>query len=268
MRSRLLSVLALLALSTAGFAIEQPPEPKSETQISFEVRVVTVPADACPMEEGEIAFLTDAQLKAAIEAAQGDRRVNVMQAPKITAFEGQEAVVKATQQEMFATGVEAKRINGAVSVVPKNTTVETGMVLKVRGAVSADRKFVTAKVDYQDTRIEGGAELIPVTTMITPVFEGGSQGKPIPFTQFLQVPQVGTIKVVKADLRIPSGGNVAIAGPTFIQEVREETAKSALGNIPYVGRMVRKVTYSKVSMRTVLIVTPRVLEELSIAPKR
>src|SRR6266508_946732 len=133
MHSRLLATLVLFALATTGFAIEQPPEPDNEMQISFEVRVITVPTDtplaACPMKEGAVAFLTDAQLKAALEAAQGNRRVNVMQAPKVTTFVGQEAVVKVTDTKTFVTGVEAKRVDGVLSVLPKLLTVEAGLTL-------------------------------------------------------------------------------------------------------------------------------------------
>ena len=37
--------------------------------------------------------------------------------------------------------------------------------------------------------------LFPVTTFVTPVFEGGSQGQPIPFTQFLQQPAFTNLNI-------------------------------------------------------------------------
>lgn len=268
MRCRFLASLALLAFTTAGFGAE--PVPDAETQISFEVRVVTIPVDAAlvawPAREGEVAFLTDAQLKGSLEVAQANHRINVLQAPKITAFEGKDAVVKLTDTATFLTGVEAKRVNGVVGLVPKNTTVETGLTLTLRGKVTSDRKFVLTNVGYRDVRVEGNVERIPVTTMVAPVFEGGSQGVPVPFTQFLQAPQIQTLKLGKTDLRILTGSHAVIAGPTFVQEIREEFGPPILSSVPYLNRLFRSVGISKVTMRTVLIVSPRVLEPEAVAP--
>ena len=44
-----------------------------------------------------LAFLNDIQVFMFMEAAQGDRRVNVMQAPKLTLFNGQTATLAVTR---------------------------------------------------------------------------------------------------------------------------------------------------------------------------
>jgi hypothetical protein len=169
-------------------------------------------------------------------------------------------VFRATQRELFVTGVDASRVNGAVVLVPKTTPVETGPTLSLCGKVSADRKSVTLQVNYSDTRVDGMVELIPVTTFITPVFEGGSQGKPVPFTQFLQVPRVDTLMIEKADVMIPSGGHMVIPGPTRTQHVRNEFGPPVLSRIPYLSRMFKNVGITRTTMQTYLIVSPRVLE--------
>lgn len=285
MRSFFLTAAALIALAdplpAADPPAAPPPQPAqdTETQISIEVRVLTLP-DVYFAERVGIDFetkngspakvqcrampesgvLTDAQLRELLEAVQGDPRANIVQAPKVTLEDGQETTVRATQRQFFVTGLEAVRNKGTVAMVPKNTPVDTGTVLTVCGKASADRKTVVVKVNYKDTRIEGPVEMVPVTTQITPVFEGGSRGKPVPFTQYLQVPQVETFTIEKSDLTLPSGGHAIIPGPATTVEARNEFGPPVLSKIPYLNRMFKNVGIARTTVRTYLVVTPRVLE--------
>ena len=51
-----------------------------------------------------LAFLSDIQVFMFLEAAQGDRRMNVMQAPKLTVFNGQTANISVNDFQFFMTG--------------------------------------------------------------------------------------------------------------------------------------------------------------------
>lgn len=273
---RLLTVLAVFALAAVCSA--EPPRrenrvafasvPNTETQIACQIRVLTVRDDlferlGLDIEPKEA--LSDVQLRSLLEAVQGDRRSNVMQCPKVTTFDGQEAVVKATQQQLFVTGLEATRVKGTVVLIPKQTPVETGTIMTLHGKASADRKTVTVRLKYDDTRVEGPVEMIPVTTKITPIFEGGSQGKPVPFTQYIQAPKVETLTVEKQDLVIPSGSHMLIAGPTRMQEERQEFGPPMLSKIPYLNRMYKNVGVGRTTVRTYVVVSPLVLDSL-VAP--
>jgi hypothetical protein len=183
-----------------------------------------------------------------------------MQCPKGTLLDGQEVVIRATQREVFVTGLEATRVKGAVVLVPKNAPVETGTTLTLCGKASSDKKTVVVRVNYTDARVEGLVETIPITNQITPVFEGGSKGKPVPFTQYLQVPKVETLTIEKTDLTIPSGGHAVIAGPTRAQEVRQEFGPPVLSKVPYLNRMYKNVGVGRMTVRTYLIVSPLVIE--------
>jgi type II secretory pathway component GspD/PulD (secretin) len=283
MPSRFPAVLAVLALvlAAAGVPAEPPkpayraefaPAPDTETQVACQVRLLTVRDDL--FERAGLDFkpagaLTDVQLRALLEAVQGDRLSNVLQCPKVTLFDGQEAVVRATQQEFFVTGLEATRVKGTVVMVPKNTPVETGTTLTLCARASADRKAAAVRVNYKDVWVEGPVELVPVTTQITPAFADGGRGKPIPFTQYLQAPQVETLTIEKTDLTIPTGGHVVIPGPTRTYEVRQEYGPPVLSKIPYLSRMYKNVGIGRTTVRTYLIVSPLVLEvPADPAPKR
>jgi type II secretory pathway component GspD/PulD (secretin) len=283
MRTRLAAVLAALVLTTAGGAGQpQPPAPAPDDntpQIAFEVRVLSLPEsffferagvdfqakNAAPAmvrsaalpESGGV--LTDAQLKALMDEVQADRRASIVQAPKVTAIDGQEAVVQATQRQTFATGVDATRVNGETVLVPRTTAVELGETFTLCGRVTADQKAVVARVKYTSTRV-GKVDMIPVTHKVTPVFEGGSRGVPVPVTQFIQSPQVNTLTVERVDLAIPVGGSAVLPGPTQTRETRMEYGPPVVSKIPYLNRMFKNVGIGRETTRTVLVVTPRVIE--------
>ncbi|HEY3787442.1 MAG TPA: hypothetical protein VGL71_01250 [Urbifossiella sp.] len=264
MRSHWLAVMALLALSTISFAAEQPPAEESEIQIAFTTRIVTIPADSplkdCPVREGEVAFLNDAQLKTMMETTQGLRRAKILQAPKITTPDGQEAVVNVVEEQFFVTSIEAVKVNGSNVFVPKRSKAELGMKLTLDGRVAADKQTVHVDVKYLDKRVDGPVDLVPVTTQITPIFEGGSQGPPMPFTQYLQVPQFKTSVIEKQNLKIPVGESAVIAGPVYHEEFRDVARIPLFSELPFLERLFTRETVSKVRVRTLLIVSARVLE--------
>jgi type II secretory pathway component GspD/PulD (secretin) len=236
-----------------------------DTQIAFGTRVMVVPAEvnlsSVPAKAGEVAFLTDRQLLTVMEAVQTDRRANLMQLPKLTTFPCQTATICCTETEKFFTALEAQRVDGRVALVPRPTLVELGTTVRLRGELSADKRFVCVNVSYTNKHVEKGVEMIPVTTTVTPVFEGGSQGKPTPVTQFLQAPpQVETTKIDKDGLMVPSGTHVVIAGPTVVQETRTEFWAPVLSELPYMNRLFKNVGVSRSNMRLIVIVSPLVID--------
>jgi hypothetical protein len=272
MPTRFPAVLAALVLAAAGVFADQPkpavrasysPAPDTETPIACAVRVLTVRddlLDRAGIDVKAAGALSDAQLQALLETVQGDRLSGVLQCPKVTLLDGQEAVVRATQQEYFVTALEATLVKGTVVMVPKHTPVETGTTLTLCARASADRKSAALRVYYSDARVVTPVEMVPVTSQITPVFEGGSRGKPIPFTQYLQAPRVETLTIEKPEMVIPSGGHMIIPGPTRTQEVRQEFGPPVLSKVPYLSRMFKSVGVGRTTVQTYLIVSPLVLE--------
>ncbi|MCS7047015.1 MAG: type II and III secretion system protein, partial [Gemmataceae bacterium] len=91
-----------------------------------------------------LAFLNDIQVFMLLEAAQGDRRTNVMQAPKITVFNGQLATMNIQDFQFFLTDVQiAVPGNGnQLFFVPNQAPYPLGISMTVLPVVSADRRFV------------------------------------------------------------------------------------------------------------------------------
>jgi type II secretory pathway component GspD/PulD (secretin) len=210
-----------------------------------------------------LAFLNDIQVYMFMEAAQGDRRVNVMQAPKLTLFNGQTATIAINDSQFFVTNVSVVSVNGQIVFIPNNTLLPGpgagGINLALQGVVSADRRFVRINLPVT-LSVQTGATvpLFPVTTFVTPVFEGGSQGVPIPFTQFLQQPAFTTLTIATTVVA-PDGGTVLLGGLKTLQEGRNEFGPPFLSKIPYINRLFKNVGIGRETTHIMIMVTPRII---------
>lgn len=231
--------------------------------IATEVRIIRVPAGFCErhgIDREKGTGLDDTELKKVLEAVQAHREGSVLQFPKITCFNGQTATIRNGEQRMFLTAVEAMRNKGATILVPKNSPIELGDTLTLCGRVSADRKLVKLEANFKHTRLNGEVELVPYTTFITPVFEGGSLGKPIPFTQYLQAPDVKTEKIEKTVV-VPDGGTIVLGG------WNEDASKPVMRKIPYINRLFKNPGAST-ETEVIVLATARIVrsEPVEVAP--
>jgi type II secretory pathway component GspD/PulD (secretin) len=220
-----------------------------------------------------LAFLNDIQVYMFMEAAQGDRRVNVMQAPKLTLFNGQTATITIADTQFFVTSVSVISVNGQLVFVPQNNPFPgpgdpfgggglsaPGQInVSLQAVVSADRRFVRINLPVTLAAQTGATvPLFPITTFITPVFEGGSQGVPIPFTQFLQQPSFTTMSI-QTTVVCPDGGTVLLGGLKALGEGRNEFGPPFLSKIPYLNRLFKNVGIGRETRHIMIMVTPRII---------
>ena len=221
-----------------------------------------------------LAFLNDIQVYLFMEAAQGDRRVNIMQAPKITLFNGQTSTVFVSDVAFFTLGLQVINVGGQFVYLPQNTPIpigtasgqglgiqggQPGVSVTVQAIVSADRRFVRMNMSPTLSALTSATvPLFPVTAFITPVFEGGSQGVPIPFTQFFQQPSISEI-TVQTTVAVPDGGTVVLGGLKTLAEGRNEFGPPVLSSIPYLNRLFRNQGIGRETRHIMIMVTPRII---------
>lgn len=220
-----------------------------------------------------LAFLSDVQVFMLLEAAQGDRRTAVMQAPKITVFNGQTATITVTDSAFFLLGVTANVTGfGNLFFSPTQTPLPLGVTMTVTPVVSADRRFVRLNMSPTLTNLSStNVPLIPVQIPIpTFVFGpgvGGTAGPPEHiFQMFFQQPTVTTI-AVDTTVNVPDGGTVLMGGLKTLSEARNEFGPPILSKIPYINRLFRNIGYGREAQSLMIMVTPRIIiqeEEMNI----
>jgi type II secretory pathway component GspD/PulD (secretin) len=207
-----------------------------------------------------LAFLSDIQVFMFMEAAQGDQRTQVMQAPKLTLFNGQTSTININDQQFFVTNVQVAQAGGQIVFIPQNQPLAIGQTsLSVQAVVSADRRYVRLSLQPNIVNLASAViPLFPITTFITPTFEGGFQGQPIPFTQFIQQPTFSFI-TVQTTVSVPDGGTVLLGGLKRLSEGRNEFGPPILSKVPYINRLFKNVGYGREATSLLLMVTPRII---------
>jgi type II secretory pathway component GspD/PulD (secretin) len=212
-----------------------------------------------PADPRQAAILSEAQVAQLLEAIQGDQRSNVLQAPKLTISNGQSATFRLTDEQFYVTEIQAIQTGGQTVFVPKNEPRTTGHVLSVEPGVSADRRFIRMRLKLDQTVLATPAiPLFPITTFVTPVFEGGAVGQPIPMTQYLQQPRFNKLTVEKT-VALPDGGSILLGGLQQVAEQRQEFGPPVLTKVPYVNRLFKNVGISKETSNLLVLVTPKVI---------
>jgi hypothetical protein len=232
--------------------LDFPPKGKNEDNLE------RIGIDSCGAPF-KTRFLSDKEVVQFMEAAQGDPHTNVVQTPKITVFNGRSAGVCVTDQQFFVTRVNCVQANGQMAVVPCNEPFTFGTQMSVHPVISADRRYVSLNLKVNQTSLASATvPLFPIVTPIQPVCEGGSQGKPVPFTQFVQQPVINTLALDRT-LAIPDGGTVLLGGLKRTVETRNECGPPVLSKVPYVNRLFKNVGSSRETQNVLLMVTPRII---------
>lgn len=211
-----------------------------------------------------LAFLSDIQVFLFLEAVQGDLRNNVMQAPKITMFNGSLATLNIAQSQVnYITGVQLTQLgNGQVAFIPQTTPLPVqGQIINIQTVITADRRFVRMSLDTTLTNlIPGAIQTFPIALPLFPspqsAFAGPSD--PIILTQFLQQPAVTTVSV-QTTVMVPDGGTVLLGGLKYLSESRSEYGPPLLGKIPGLDRLFRNVGYGRTTGSLLMMVTPRII---------
>jgi type II secretory pathway component GspD/PulD (secretin) len=208
-----------------------------------------------------LAFLSDIQVFLFMEAAQSDRRTNVMQAPKVTLFNGQTSTVSVIEQAPYVANVAVINVNGQVIFQPQIQPLGTGVNLTLQAVISADRRFVRMSINPTFTAIAvpGPPNLFPVTVPVFPVQGVPGQGpNPIVFTQYIQQQATQSI-TVGTTVAVPDGGTVVMGGLKTVSESRSEYGPPVLSKIPYINRLFKNVAYGRESSSLLIMVTPRII---------
>jgi len=218
------------------------------------------------------AILSDIEAFFFINAAQGDRRSNVLQAPKVTLFNGQQAFVSDTSQSPFVISVVPVVGDFAAAQQPVIVVLSEGTFLTVQAVVSNDRRFVRLTV------VPFFSEIKEVNTF---TFEGsttttddssieGNQDDPNDNSSAsnnstttrsgttVQLPTFSFITVTTT-VSVPDGGTVLLGGIKRLSEGRNEFGVPILNKIPYINRLFKNVGIGRETQSLMMMVTPRII---------
>jgi len=224
---------------------------RASRELGLEPRVCeTAPRAA----SAKVAFLNDRQVQKFMDVLQDNRQTSVMQAPKLTVFNGTESMFRIAESQFFVTSVHSMQAGGQHVFVPENKPISYGFEFALRPAVSADRRFVKLSLSAAETSISQ-VDLFPVTTYITPVFEGGAVGQPVPFTQFIQQPRLTNLSMHKS-FCVPDGGTLLLSG---WKPLRAPSTEEKPLFVQVLDMLCPPPASAKETETVVVMVTPRII---------
>ncbi|MCH2136811.1 MAG: type II and III secretion system protein, partial [Phycisphaerales bacterium] len=179
-----------------------------------------------------ISFIDDIQVDLLVKATQADKRSIQLSAPRLTFFNGQGAWISINKQEAYVAGLSASTGDASGAFVPQVGVLPTGVVLHLKGAVSADRRYVTLNVYFQKSELDALIPSAPVTGAAGGGFGGGgAQG----FFGSVQLPTI-SMQEIQVTTSVPDKGTALLGGQRRTSEYETEVGVPLLSKVPYINR--------------------------------
>ncbi len=225
------------------------------------------------------AILSDIEVFFLLQAAKGDQRTNVTDAPTVTMFNGQSASVFSGEQVPFVTSITPVVGDFAAAQQPVITILPEGTQLNVRAVVSGDRRFVKmtlvpffSQITQVDTFQFAGERRVRQRrgTALRDILDaiGGDLDPDAPLgNDELEIVESGTTvqlptfanTTITTTVSVPDGGTVLLGGIKSMSEGRTERGVPFLSNIPYVNRLFTNVGIGRETNSLMMMVTPRII---------
>jgi len=215
------------------------------------------------------AILSDIEARFVMEASQGDRRSNILQAPKVTLFNGQQAFVSDQSQSPFVISVIPVVGDFAAAQQPVIVVLNEGTHMSVQAVVSSDRRFVRMTIVPFFSQI-GDVDTFTFTGETSTTEDTASEGPDDDTTSransrttttagtTVQLPTF-SFTTVTTTVSVPDGGTVLLGGIKRMSEGRNEFGVPLLSKVPYVNRLFKNVGIGHETQTLMMMVTPRII---------
>lgn len=183
-------------------------------------------------------YLNDLQLQLVLRAVSKSERVEIVTSPKLTVHNGARGNLAVLNQVAYVQDFNVEIAQAASIADPIVNVVQDGVILDVRPAVSADRRFITLELRPTIANLKR-----PIREQVTTL---GSQN-----SVTIQLPEVD-IQRVRTTIPMPDGGTVMLGGLKVTDRQDQHSGVPILNKIPIVSFFFdRKGNY--VSNRKLLI---------------
>ena len=217
------------------------------------------------------AILSDIEAYFLIQAAQGDSRTNVLQAPKVTLFNGQQAFVADAIQRPFVVGVIPVVGEFVAAQQPVIIVLNEGTMMTIQAVVSDDRRYVRMTIvpfftqigDVDEFTFEGSSSSTSSSSSKDDDEDGKDEEESkndstVRSGVTVQLPSFQFVSVVTT-VSVPDGGTVLLGGIKRLSEGRNEFGVPLLSKVPYINRLFRNVAIGRETNSLMMMVTPRII---------
>jgi len=248
---------------------------------------LTRPQFGTPQDIGQFGFaiLSDIEAFFLINASQGNSRSNTLNAPKVTLFNGQQAIIVDTSFTPFVVSVIPVVGEFAAAQQPVIVVLSEGTTMTVQAVVSDDRRYVRLTIvpffsqigEVRTFTFDGTETTLSSSDTLDDDNDGNDESESVLDTVTrsgtqVQLPTFQVISVATT-VSVPDGGTVLLGGIKRLREGRNEFGVPLLGKVPYIDRLFRNVGIGRETDSLMMMVTPHIIiqeeeeERLGIIPE-
>ena len=207
-------------------------------------------------------YLDDFQVSLLLRATEASFKNTIVNAPRVTLFNGQRAYVLVATQQAYVSNLTASTGTNVSSFTPQISIVESGVILDVTATVSADRKYVTLTLRPQL------ASLLDLASFTFQVGSGaiglgngqvGLVSSAVP-SGIIQEPEL-QITEVKTTVSVPDGGTLLLGGQSIAGETIKEAGVPILSKVPFLKRLFTNHSMAKDEQVLLIMVKPTIIIE-------
>jgi len=200
-------------------------------------------------------FTDDIFLDMLISAVQKSQRADVMDAPVLTMFNGQAAVIEVETTTTYISGQQIRTAASAVGLEYQTSDLDFGVTLNVHPFVSADRRFVQMTLQPEIEQLLGLTSFPLANVINDQVFE-----------TVIQLPNIETT-TISTTVSVPDNGTLMIGGLTATFDSENEAGVPVISKIPGLKRFFSRTVSSRERRNLLIIVRPRIIIQEESEPK-
>lgn len=204
-----------------------------------------------------VSYLDDIQVNLIVTATQASRRAITLTAPRVTFINGNDAFVFVGREVTYIA--ELTPIPGTTALQQTPDTITSGMLLYVKGTISADRRYVTMTVRPLLRNI-ARIRAISQTVVTSPTTTTGTgTGTPLQTTTgTIELPELETT-TVDTTVSVPDKGTLLLGGQRLVGEVEIEAGVPVLSKIPILNRVFTNRSMVKDERTLLLLIKPTII---------
>ncbi|MSR18691.1 MAG: hypothetical protein EXS00_05915, partial [Phycisphaerales bacterium] len=210
---------------------------------------------ATPTLTSSFTYLDDVQVDLLVQATSADQRNVVLNAPRLTMFNGQRSWISVAKAISYVSNLTPVTGDASGGFAPTIGVVYEGFVLDVEAVVSADRRYVTMTVQFglnENVKFE----TVPVTGAVGGDTSAGGRGSQ--FGGTIQLPSLSGTQIATT-VSVPDKGTILLGGQRRVSDIEIEVGVPVLSKIPFVNRFFTNRLSSKTESNLLLLIRPEVI---------
>jgi len=238
----------------AGIVMEGGTAPNLRTALLSTTFPVSTEAAAYGLNL-RLQIIDDVTFTGLLHALQSSNEAHILEAPRLTVFNGQRAYIAVYREHAYISGVSSVTAESAVGLNYTFDTVEEGVTFDVRPFVSSDRRYVQLTLRPTVSRLLDLVDQPLAMAVMGQVFNAT-----------VQLPTIEDIEI-RTTVSVPDEGTLMVGGLAMTRDEVSEMGVPVLGKLPIIKRLFSRKLNRRKRDNLIIFIRPQILIQEEWEPK-